>query len=162
MLSKFYDYLLVNRNYFFCDKYKKNFWISQDPYRSNKLNYFVNYLDLANRYIDVLGNAAPRFSLHQTALMEAKDYKQLDALHKKVRFDPVYSERAVLSPGGNMVADGPNALVILRSLGLDAGPPFPGQADVSPAFTEYINKQTEASGIMDWVDWDQEALFKGV
>lgn len=113
-------------------------------------------------YIDVLGNAAPRFSLHQTALMEAKDYKQLDALHKKVRFDPVYSEGAVLSPGGNMVADGPNALVILRSLGLDAGPPFPGQADVSPGFTEYINKQTEASGIMEWVDWDQEALFKGV
>ena len=93
-------------------------------------------------YIDVLGNAAPRFSLHQTALMEAKDYKQLDALHKKVRFDPVYSERAVLSPGGNMVADGPNALVILRSLGLDDGPPFPGQADVSPAFTEYINIKT--------------------
>ena len=46
-------------------KYKKNFWISQDPYRSNKLNYFVNYLDLANRYIDVLGKIEIDYNLNR-------------------------------------------------------------------------------------------------
>ena len=111
-------------------------------------------------YIDVLGNAAPRFSLHQTSLMQAHDYEQLDALHKQIRFDPIYSPTAMPAPGGNMVADGPNALVILRNLGLDAGPPFPGQADVSEAFEKYIERQTEASGIMEWVDWDQ-SIFHG-
>ena len=111
-------------------------------------------------YIDVLGNAAPRFSLHQTSLMEAGDYEQLDALHKQMRFDPVYDPDAPPAPRKNMVADGPNALVILRSLGLDAGPPFPGQADVTPEFEEHIRRQTEASGIMEWVDWDQ-SIFNG-
>jgi len=33
-------------------KYKKQFWISEDPYRTNKLSHFINFLDLSNRYMD--------------------------------------------------------------------------------------------------------------
>ena len=135
---------------------------------SERLNLIQNrfFFSMGTRfgmkgYIDVLGNTAPRFSLHQTALMEARDYEGLDALHKQVRFDPVYAPDAIPAPRGNMVADGPNALVILRSMGLDAGPPFPGQADVTPEFEAHIRRQTEASGIMEWVDWDQ-SIFDGV
>ena len=33
-------------------KYKKQFWISEDPYRINKLSYFVDYFGLKKRYLE--------------------------------------------------------------------------------------------------------------
>ena len=33
-------------------KYKKQFWIAEDPYRINKLSYFIDYFGLKNRYLD--------------------------------------------------------------------------------------------------------------
>jgi len=35
----------------FSVKFKKKFWISHDPYRQNKLGYFLKYLKLKNRYL---------------------------------------------------------------------------------------------------------------
>ena len=32
-------------------KLNKQFWISFDPYRKNKLEYFLKYLKLENRYL---------------------------------------------------------------------------------------------------------------
>jgi len=40
----------------FAVKYKKNFWFSVDPYRINKLEYFLNELDLKKRIIDENNN----------------------------------------------------------------------------------------------------------
>jgi hypothetical protein len=37
-------------------KYKKQFWISADPYRVNKLSYFIDYLGLKKRYIENIDN----------------------------------------------------------------------------------------------------------
>ena len=36
----------------FAVKYKKNFWFSVDPYRVNKLEYFLNELNLKKRTMD--------------------------------------------------------------------------------------------------------------
>ena len=35
----------------FSVKFKKQFWIYHDPYRENKLEYFLKYLKLENRYL---------------------------------------------------------------------------------------------------------------
>ena len=40
----------------FAVKYKKNFWYSIDPYRINKISYFINKLDLNNRQINEFSN----------------------------------------------------------------------------------------------------------
>ena len=36
----------------FAVKYKKNFWYSRDPYRANKLEYFLSKLNLKKRIIN--------------------------------------------------------------------------------------------------------------
>ncbi len=33
-------------------KYKKQFWIIKDPYRENKLNFFLNNLSLKDRFLE--------------------------------------------------------------------------------------------------------------
>ena len=57
-----------------------------------------------------------------------------------------------------MVADGPHALMLLKLMGLDAGPWFPGQAAPSDAYVAYYKNLLATSGAMDWVDWDQATL----
>ena len=57
-----------------------------------------------------------------------------------------------------MVADGPNALMLLKLMGLDAGPFFAGQAPPPPAYVEHHRGVIESSRIMEWVDWDQSIL----
>ena len=37
-------------------KYKKQFWISQDPYRINKLSFFLNNFGLTDRYLENFDN----------------------------------------------------------------------------------------------------------
>ena len=108
--------------------------------------------------IDVTGNAAPRLSLHHQALLNSGQYDEYDALYKKMRFDLVYSEDGGPPPGQTMVADGPHALMLLKLLGLDAGPFFPGQAAPSEAYVEHNRRSIERSGILEWVDWEQSIL----
>ncbi len=38
-------------------KYKKQFWISEDPYRKNKLSFFVDYFSLKNRYLENMNDS---------------------------------------------------------------------------------------------------------
>ena len=46
-------------------KYKKQFWISEDPYRKNKLSYFINYLGLNDRYMENLNNHVLNYNLNR-------------------------------------------------------------------------------------------------
>ena len=109
-------------------------------------------------FIDVPGNVAPRLSLHQWELMREGRYDELDDLYRKLRFNPVYHPGSVTPPGAPMVADGPHAMMLLKLMGLDAGPFFPGQAPPPDGYVEHHRKLIEKSGIMDWVDWDQTIL----
>jgi hypothetical protein len=41
---------------------------------------------------------------------------------------------------------------------MEAGPAFPAQAEPPEAYLERARRAIEASGILEWVDWDQ-SLF---
>ena len=109
-------------------------------------------------FVDVFGNVAPRLSLHEQELARAGRYDEYDEIYRRLHFDPVYQPGASARPPAAMVADGPNALLLLKLLGLDAGPFFPGQAPPPPAYVEHNRRVIESSGIMEWVDWDQSIL----
>lgn len=108
-------------------------------------------------FIDLHGNAAPRLSLHIWQMMKSGRHTELDEFHLKHRFEPFQLPEGE-PPGWSSVGDGWHALTVLKLLGLDAGPAFPGQALPSDAYVEHQRKMIEASGIRDWVDWDQSLL----
>lgn len=51
-------------------KYKKQFWISEDPYRVNKLSYFVQYLDLKNRYLESFGSNEINYTINNNKMYD--------------------------------------------------------------------------------------------
>ena len=51
-------------------KYKKQFWISEDPYRVNKLSYFVQYLDLKNRYLESFGSNEINYTINNNKMSD--------------------------------------------------------------------------------------------
>jgi 4-hydroxy-tetrahydrodipicolinate synthase len=107
--------------------------------------------------IDVMANAAPRLSLHQTNLTQEGRFDEVEALYRQINFDPVY-KRGRVRAGAQMVADGPHARMLLRLMGLETGPSFPGQAEPSQAYVDFWKETIELSGVLDWVDWDQSIL----
>jgi len=109
-------------------------------------------------FVDVYGNVAPRLSLHRIDLIEQGKFDEYDALYKQLWFEPVYGPGGDTPPANPMVADGPHALILLKAMGLDAGPWFPGQASPSDAYIEHYNNLVVTSGAMDWVDWNQSIL----
>ena len=44
-------------------KYKKNFWFSQDPYRINKLSFFIEKFKLSSRTMENLDNSKINYNL---------------------------------------------------------------------------------------------------
>lgn len=107
--------------------------------------------------IDVMANAAPRLSLHQTRSMKEGKYDEIAALYRQINFNPVY-QRGRARAGAQMVADGPHARMLMRLVGLGTGPAFPGQAEPSQAYVDFWKESIEMSGVLEWVDWDQSIL----
>ena len=118
-------------------------------------------------FIDTLGNVAPRYSLKRWELIREKRFDELDRLDL-ARFDAelnaarkpkVAVEGAQVQKGANAsypgMGEGPPARTRLSALGMDTGPYFPHQEAVSEAFKQGVIDSIEASGFMEWVDWDQ-------
>ena len=76
--------------------------------------------------IDVMANAAPRLSLHQTKLTQEGRYDELDDLYRQLQFDTVY-RRGRQRVAAGMVADGPHARMLLRLLGSRQARPSPAR-----------------------------------
>ena len=77
----------------------------------------------------------------------------------KMRFDPFVGvvrpeEREWVGAG-----EGPTSRTILRALGMEAGPPFPAQAEPPEAYRQRMRRSIEASGILEWVDWDSASVW---
>ena len=106
-------------------------------------------------FIDMYGNAMPRLSLHLWNLLKTGRYEEFDGLFRKLKVEPFLRPGTPEETGWRSVGDGHFALMSLKLLGLDAGPAFPGQAPPPPAHVEHTRRMLEASGMMDWVDWDQ-------
>lgn len=113
----------------------------------------------AKGFIDFFANAAPRFSLNLWRLLREKQYDEFDELWLKTRFDPFIK---VVRPEEHTwvgVGEGPSSRLTLRAMGLETGPAFPAQAEPPHEYLERARQAIEASGIPDWVDWDQ-SLFE--
>lgn len=107
--------------------------------------------------IDVMANAAPRLSLHQTKLTQQGRYDELSDLYRRMQFDTVY-RRGRTRVTVRMVADGPHARMLLRLMGLETGPSLPGQAEPPREYVAFWRESIQNSGVLEWVDWDQALL----
>jgi 4-hydroxy-tetrahydrodipicolinate synthase len=128
----------------------------------NRFNFIDNLLifSLGARlgtkgYIDFYANAAPRLSLKFWELLQQKQYDKFDKMWLEMRFDPFVrvvrpEERAWVGVG-----EGPTSRLTLRALGLEAGPAFPAQVEPPKEYLQLARRAIEASGILEWVDWDQ-------
>ena len=142
-----------------------NHWLGMQKHFGDRFNFIQNQMmfSLGARYgmkgfIDMYGNAMPRFSIHLWELLKAGKYVEFDEVFGKHRIDPFLRLARPGDPTWSSVADGWWALTSLRLLGLDAGPAFPGQAPPSPAFEKQMRGVLEDSGMKEWVDWDQSVF----
>jgi len=112
-------------------------------------------------FIDFQANVAPRFSLHRWALWQQQKWDELDEIETRVKMDPFI--KVVHPEAQNWVGmgEGPTSRLRLRSLGMESGPEFPAQAPLTQAYIDDYQRGVDASGIMDWVDWDQ-SIFDGI
>ena len=109
-------------------------------------------------FIDFYANVAPRLSLKFWKLWQEKDYDAYDELWLRMRFDPFVK---VVRPEERVwvgVGEGPTSRTTLRSLGMEAGPPFPAQAMPPDTYLQSTRRAIVASGILEWVDWDQSVF----
>jgi dihydrodipicolinate synthase/N-acetylneuraminate lyase len=109
----------------------------------------------AKGYIDFYANAAPRLSLKFWELLQAGKYDEFDKMWLEMRFDPFVKvvrpeERAWVGVG-----EGPTSRLTLRALGMESGPAFPAQTEPPEVYLQIARRAIEASGILEWVDWDQ-------
>lgn len=132
---------------------------------SDRFNFIDNMLvfSLGPRlgtkgFISSHGNAAPRLALKLWELLEADDYDGYDELWVKHRFDPFIKTIRPEEVEWVGVGEGPTMKLRLRAMGLDAGPAFPAQTSPSEEYAQALAKALEASGILEWVEWDQSIL----
>ena len=71
-------------------KYKKQFWYSVDPYRENKLGFFLNKLDLKKQHIKYIGSSKIKYSLKSSVLSKwiksSKNFLKINLKYKKTFF----------------------------------------------------------------------------
>jgi dihydrodipicolinate synthase/N-acetylneuraminate lyase len=105
-------------------------------------------------FIDFYANVAPRLSLKFWELLQDKRYDEFDQLWLKTRFDPFIKVVRPEEQAWVGVGEGPTSRLTLRALGMEAGPAFPAQSEPPGDYLERRRHALEASGILEWVDWD--------
>jgi len=106
-------------------------------------------------YISHWGNAAPKLALRWWELLKNGQYDEFDQEFLRMKFDPYIKVVAPEQQKWVGMGEGPTARLSLKLLGLDSGPPFPAQAMVSEEYIEGARKAVEASGVLEFVEWDQ-------
>ena len=106
-------------------------------------------------FIDMVGNAVPRLSLHLWNLLKEEKYDEYDRLWFKIKGEPMQKPSLATDPSWSSVGDAWHALTYLKLLGLDAGPAMPGQAPPSVEYVEHTNNILEEGGMKKWSDWNQ-------
>ena len=110
-------------------------------------------------FIDTMGNVAPRYTLKKLELIREKRWDEFDEM-ELARLDADLRSARRADAGYPGMGEGPPARARLEMMGLDTGPHFPNQEPESETFRQSFSKNLEASGFMDWVDWDQSIFDK--
>ncbi len=109
-------------------------------------------------FISHFANVAPCLDLMLLDLLRNRKYEKYDELFLKLRFDPYVTMVTPEQESWVGMGEGPTARLSLRLLGMDSAPPFPAQAKVSQGYIEDARRAVEASGVLEWVDWDQSIV----
>jgi 4-hydroxy-tetrahydrodipicolinate synthase len=112
----------------------------------------------AKGFINFHANVAPRFGLKLWELAQQRQYDEFDKMWLKLRFDPMINVVRPEEQAWVGVGEGPSSRLTLRALGMEAGPAFPAQAEPPQEYLDAARRAIEASGMLEWVDWDQ-SLF---
>jgi 4-hydroxy-tetrahydrodipicolinate synthase len=106
-------------------------------------------------FINFHANVAPRLALEQWKLLQQQKYDEFDQLWLKLNFDPFIKVVRPEEQAWVGVGEGPTSRLTLRAFGMEAGPAFPAQTEPPAEYLEAARRAIEASGITEWVDWDQ-------
>ena len=109
-------------------------------------------------FTDFLGNVAPRLALKKWELVSQGRFDECDEMELRLEFDPAAREVGSDGSPASGMGEGPVARMILSALGMDTGPAFPAQVSQPDTAVEAYTRFVQASGIRQWVDWDQ-SLF---
>ena len=117
----------------------------------------IGYQMGARGFTDFMVNVAPRLSLLRWQLVKEQRWTEFDELEVSMRYDPACAvEPGDMSAPG--MGEGPDARLRLSVLGMETGPHFPAQVGYPQSHIDAYKKTVDASGIRDWVDWDQSIL----
>ncbi|MCH2320072.1 MAG: dihydrodipicolinate synthase family protein [SAR202 cluster bacterium] len=117
----------------------------------------IGYQMGARGFTDFMVNVAPRLSLLRWQLVKEQRWTEFDELEVSMRYDPAFAvEPGDMSAPG--MGEGPDARLRLSVLGMETGPHFPAQVGYPQSHIDAYKKTVDASGIRDWVDWDQSIL----
>ena len=117
----------------------------------------IGYQMGARGFTDFMVNVAPRLSLLRWQLVKEQRWSEFDELEVSMRYDPAFAvEPGDMSAPG--MGEGPDARLRLSVLGMETGPHFPAQVGYPQSHIDAYKKTVDASGIRDWVDWDQSIL----
>ena len=117
----------------------------------------IGYQMGARGFTDFIVNVAPRLSLLRWQLVKEQRWTEFDELEVSMRYDPAFAvEPGDMSAPG--MGEGPDARLRLSVLGMETGPHFPAQVGYPQSHIDAYKKTVDASGIRDWVDWDQSIL----
>ena len=106
-------------------------------------------------FIDFQCNIAPKLSLKKWQLMKEKKYAELHELHLKMQFDPFIKLVSPEEASWVGMGEGPTSRLRVKALGMESGPEFPAQAPLPERYVQSYIRAVEASGVRDWVEWDQ-------
>ena len=109
-------------------------------------------------FISHFANVAPRLDLKRWDLLQNRKYEEYDELFLKMHFDPYVTMVTPEQASWVGMGEGPTARLSLRLLGMDSGPPFPAQAPLPEGYIEDARRAVEASGMLEWVDWEQSVV----
>jgi 4-hydroxy-tetrahydrodipicolinate synthase len=133
---------------------------------SDKLRFIDNMGGLLNLgprlgmsgFVDFQCNVAPGLSLRRWEMIKQKRFDELDEQEIKLRMDPFIKVVNPEEASWVGMGEGPTSRLRLSALGMDSGPEFPAQAPLSEAYVRGYMRAIEASGVRQWVEWDQSVF----
>tara|TARA_Y100001960_G_scaffold46902_3_gene47355 strand:- start:2471 stop:3445 length:975 start_codon:yes stop_codon:yes gene_type:complete len=106
-------------------------------------------------FTEFYGNVAPRLTIKLWDLYKNKLYNELDQFELELEFDPEMKLMDSTKSPSRFMGEGTASNMILSAMGMDIGPPFPAQLRIEGETLNSYREFVQKSGLLKWVDWDQ-------